>query len=386
MYLRVFKEDFIDGVIKGTSILAHKTGAAYLRTVWIKAEEDKVKIMSTDGNLEFTGQYDANIMESGLVGVEGKKINDLVRKLKPGEIIFRADLNNHVCFIEQDKRKYKLATTESSWFPELSPFPQGNSVLWSGEVFKEIIEKLLFTISDENSLGTMTCMKISRSSEADNEIEMCGFDMQNMGLFTIRDEDMYHLIPEMGMLVAKHYMSELRKWLSPGEIELSIDSDRFFIRKQDLSESISMPISFEEFTDYKAILSTFAGKPRSDIIINRRELMDALERTMIFSTEMNKSAIFELKENEVRINSTAVETGEAKEVLQCRYQGTLDQCVFNIKGLLDILARYISEDVIMSLHGTVRPCKITGVDDPDFFVITMPVEIKEETYYTEEVE
>ena len=386
MYLRVFKEDFIDGVTKGASIIAHKTGAAYLRTVWLKAEDDKLNILSTDGNIEFTGVYSSNVMESGLVGVEGKKFNELVRKLKPGEIIFKADLKKNIFFIEQDKRKYRLATTESSWFPELTSFPEGNSVIWSGDVLKGVIEKLIFTISDEDSLGSMTCLKISRGSETDMEIEMCGFDMQNMGLYIIRYDELYSLIPEKGILISKHYLSELRKWLSPGEIELSIDSNRLFIRKQDLSESISMPISFESFADYRAILSTFADKPSSDIVINRRELMDALERIMIFSTEMNKAAIFELKEDEVRINSTAVETGEANEVLQCKYQGTLDQCVFNIRGLLDILAHYTSEEITMSLFGHVKPCKITGADDPDFFVITMPVEIKEEKYYFEEEE
>jgi len=386
MYLRIFKEDIIDGVMKATSVISQKAGAAYLRTLWLKTGDDKLRILSTDSNMEFIGKYNANVLESGLVGVEGKKFNDLARKLKPGEIILKSDQNKNTLFIQQDKRKYKIPTTEESWFPELTPFPEQNLVLWSGELMKEIIDKISFSISDDDTMGSMTCMKVSRGNKAGNEVEFCGFNVENMGLYTIRDEDIFNLVPEEGMLIPKKYVVELRKWLSSAEIELSISGERFFIRKQDLSESISFPLSFEEFTDYRQILNSFSNELNSSLVVNKRELMDALDRILIFCTEFNKSAIFELKEDEVIIDSTAVETGEANEVLGCRYNGDIKELVFNIKSLLDILAHFSSEEISMNLSGKVRPCMITGEDDPNYFVVTMPVEIQEETYYTEEEE
>jgi DNA polymerase-3 subunit beta len=33
---------------------------------------------------------------------------------------------------------------------------------------------------------------------------------------------------------------------------------------------------------------------------------------------------------------------------------------------------------------TNGPCRITGEDDPDYLVIIMPVQLDEETYYTDE--
>ncbi|MCG8529495.1 MAG: DNA polymerase III subunit beta, partial [Desulfovibrionales bacterium] len=38
MYLKVFKEDVIDGLLKAANIIPAKTGAAYLRSIWLKAE------------------------------------------------------------------------------------------------------------------------------------------------------------------------------------------------------------------------------------------------------------------------------------------------------------------------------------------------------------
>jgi len=386
MYIRIFKEDVIDGVIKATSIISHKAGAAYLRTLWLKAEEDKLQILSTDSNMEFTGKYGANVLETGLVGVEGKKFNDLMRKLKPGEITFRSDQEKNILFIQQDKRRYKVPTTDSSWFPELSSFPEENNVLWSGELMKEIIDKISFSISDDDAMGSMTCMKIARGDEEKTEVEFCGFDIENMSLYSLKDDGIYSIIPEDGLLIPKKYLAEIRKWLTSGEIELCISNDRFFIRTQDLSESISFPMSFSEFTDYRSILISFSSELNSYLKVDRKELMDSLERILIFSTEFNKSAVFELKEEEVRIASTAVETGEANEILGCKYSGDIKELVFNIKSLLEILDHFTSEEINLYLAGQVRPCKITGDDDPNYFVVTMPVEIQEETYYTEEKE
>ncbi len=386
MYLRVFREDIIEGVMKATSVISQKAGAAYLRTLWLKAENDRLEILSTDSNIEFIGRYSANVLETGLVGVEGKKFSDLVRKLKPGEIVLKSDKSKNVFFIQQDKRKYKVPTNEESWFPELTPFPEENLVLWSGEILKEIIDKISFSISDDDTMGSMTCLKISRGDETENAVEFCGFDIENMGLYTVKNDDVFNLVPEHGMLIPKKYIVELRKWLPPGEIELSISGDRFFVRKQDLSESISFPLSFDEFTDYHQVLNTFSNELNSSLVVNKRELMDALERILIFCTEFNKSAIFQLKEDEVIIDSTAVEAGEANEVLGGKYDGDINELVFNIKSLLEILGHFSSEEICMNLSGQVRPCKITGEDDSNYFIVTMPVEIQEETYYTEEEE
>jgi DNA polymerase III subunit beta len=386
MYLRIFKEDIIEGVTKASNVVSQKTGAAYLRTLWLKAGNKSLEILSTDSNMEFTGKYNANVLEDGLVGVEGKKFSDLMRKLKPGEIVFKADHEKNILFIQQDKRKYKVPTTEQSWFPDLTPFPEDNSILWSGELIREIIDKISFSISSDDTMGSMTCMKIARGDETHAEVEFCGFDIENMGLYTIKNQDVYNLVPEEGILIPKKYISELRKWIPPKEVELCLSSDRFFIRAQDYSESISFPLSYAEFTNYRDILDSFSGELKSCLKVDRRELMEALDRILLFSTEFNKSALFQLKSDELIIESTAVEAGEANEVLECEYEGIVNELVFNIKSMLEIMDHFESREIKMYLSGQVRPCKIVGEDDPNYFVVTMPVEIQEETYYTEEEE
>ncbi|MFN2268963.1 MAG: DNA polymerase III subunit beta [Desulfonatronovibrio sp.] len=384
MYLRVFKEDIIDGIIKATGIISQKTGAAYLRTLWLSSNDDKISIMSTDSNVEFTGNYNANVLEKGLVGVEGKKFSELIRKLKPGEIILKVDNDQNILHIQQDKRRYKIPTSDSSWFPELEEFPEEKNVLWSGEIFREIIDKTFFCVSEDNTMGSLTCLKISKGDPDKTEIEICAFDMQNMGLYTLKDESIYNIIPDEGMLIPRKYLTELRKWLTFKEIEISVSKDRFFIRTEDMKESISFPLSFDEFSDYQSIINSFIHDINSCLVVNRKDLLESLDRILIFSTELNRATAFELSSEELRLVSTAAETGEADEVIPCSYDGNINEMVFNIKSMMEILGHLNSEEIQISLCEKDRPCKVTGTEDRNFFVVTMPVQVEEEVYYTEE--
>ena len=54
MLFTVKKENIIEGLQKAAGIIPTRAGAAYLRSLWIKAEGE-LTIMATDANIEFTG-------------------------------------------------------------------------------------------------------------------------------------------------------------------------------------------------------------------------------------------------------------------------------------------------------------------------------------------
>ena len=59
MLFTVKKENIIEGLQKAAGIIPTRAGAAYLRSLWIKAEGEVLTIMATDANIEFTGTYPA---------------------------------------------------------------------------------------------------------------------------------------------------------------------------------------------------------------------------------------------------------------------------------------------------------------------------------------
>ena len=94
MYLKVFKEDVIEGLQKAANIIPQRTGAAYLRSIWLRAEKNTLELLSTDSNIEFRGSYTAEVIEGGLVGVQGRDDADGRSGKRDGDDDGRADLKS----------------------------------------------------------------------------------------------------------------------------------------------------------------------------------------------------------------------------------------------------------------------------------------------------
>ncbi len=101
MKLTIMKEHIIEGLQKAAGIIPARSGAAYLRSLWLKAEGEKLAVLSTDANIEFTGKYTASVMQEGLIGVQGRAFVDLVRQLPGGQITLTLDEQSGNLLLEQ---------------------------------------------------------------------------------------------------------------------------------------------------------------------------------------------------------------------------------------------------------------------------------------------
>lgn len=384
MFLKVFRDDIIEGLHKSANIIPAKTGAAFLRTIWLKVEEGALKIMSTDSNLEFSGTYEADIVDEGLAGVQGRSFYDLVRRLPPGSIQLKTDDDEQNLTVVHDRKEYTLPVNEPSWFQPFAEFPENGTVFWSGDFLTETIDKTSFCISDEDTMEAIACMYMGLSEDQEH-IEVCGLNGHQFALFRFLHEDLKAVIPENGLLIQKKYISELKKWLSSDEIELAVGDKRLFFRTGDGKETFSLPLSFYQYPNYNTFLSKVTeGGNLSTLSANRLDLIDSLERIQIFNTENNRCTYFQFDGEEVVLYSQGQDVGKARETVEGDFEGELKKIAFPTKNLIDILNHFQSEKVTLKFTGPEGPCGIQGKDDPEYIVIIMPMKIVEETYYTEE--
>lgn len=382
MYLKVFKEDVIDGLLKAANIIPAKTGAAYLRSIWLRAEGGTLQIFSTDSNIEFSGNYTAEVTEEGLAGVQGRAFVDLVKKMPAGEITLRLEEDSKNLLIEQGRKRYKLPVNEATWFQNFSDFPEANSVYWSGDFLQEVIDKISFCISDEDTMEAIACLSIK--PKEDQYIEACGLNGHQFSMQRFLNDELHALLPDDGILLQKKYLNELKKWLGGDEIELNIDNKRLFFRTGDKREVFTIPLSYYQYPDYNSFLSRLGCDDVTKLSVDRKLMIDALDRLLIFNTDNNRCTYFTFNGSEVELASQGQEVGIAKEYVDAEVSGDIEKIAFPTRNLIEILNHYQSEKLTFILTGTEGPCGLRGSDDPEYTVIIMPMKIVEETYYSEE--
>ncbi len=381
MFLKIEKEDVIEGLQKAANIIPTKSGAAYLRSIWLKSDGGRLSVLCTDSNIEFCGHYTAEITDSGLVGVQGKAFVDLVRKLPPGSVTLKVDGESGNLLVEQGRRKYKLPTHDASWFQDFSAFPDERAVFWSGDFLQELIDRLNFCIGDEDTLEAIACLYIK--PVGDDNIEACGLNGHQFAMFRFNNPDLHGLLPQEGILIQKRYLAELKKWLGNDEIEINISDKRLYLRTADKKESFSLPLSAYEYPDYHNFLAKLDDPERSQLTAPRQDMLEALDRISIFNTDNNRCVNFDLG-TDLNLSALGQDVGSASENMEVQYSGELKKIAFPTKDLIEVFNHFNSGQVNMVLTGSEGPCGITGKDDPEYTVIIMPMKIVEDSYYNEE--
>lgn len=381
MKLAVNKDQIIEGLQKAAAIIPAKAGAAYLRSIWLKASEDGLSIMSTDANIEFTGHYPAEVSEPGLAGVQGRAFVDLVRQLPAGVLQLSLD-GPGTLLLEQGRRSYRLPVNGPEWFQNFSAFPEENAVIWSGDVLQELLDRVSFCISDDDAMDAIACLCLKPRGEG--RIDVCGLNGHQFALAAIRHDELAARLPEAGVLIQKKYLADIKKWLGEDEIELNITDKRLYLRRLDRAETLSLPRALHEYPDYTVFMARLEDEGASVLNLDRREGMDALGRILIFNTESDRCVYFDLSENEARLSAQGQDVGSAQENLEVTYAGDIGRIAFPTRNLMDVFSHFASQRVDMTLTGSEGPCGIRGPEDPDYTVIIMPMKVSEAAYYTED--
>ncbi len=385
MIITVKKEQIIDGLQKAASIIPSKAGAAYLRSIWLQAagsgETGRLTLMATDVNIEFTGTYPAEVREEGQAGVNGRAFVELLRRLPGGDIQLRLDKESNTLLVEQGRRSYKLPAADPVWFQALPPFPEEGAVLWAGDFFQDIIDRVSFCISDDDSTEALSC--ICLKSVEPGKVDVCGLNGHQFAMVRFLNDELAAKLPADGLLLQKKYVNELRKWLGTDEVMLNISERRFHLRTGSGSETLSLPRSGFIYPDHLSFLSRLQAADASTLKLRRKECQESLDRLHIFNNESDRCTYFQFSPTEVTMSAQGQETGSATENLDVSFSGSLERIAFPTRNLIDILGHFQSGELTFTLTGAEGPCGISGTEDPDYTVLIMPMKIAETSYYEE---
>ncbi|SCM72807.1 DNA polymerase III subunit beta [Desulfovibrio sp. 86] len=382
MKLTVNKEQIIEGLLKAVAIIPAKAGAQYLRSIWLKADNGGLSVMSTDANIEFTGCYQAEVAEPGLIGVQGRAFVDLVRQLPSGVLHLSLDEASGNLLIEQGRRSYKLPVSGAEWFQNFSTFPEENTVTWSGDFLQDVLDKVTFCISEDDAMDAIACLCMK--PKGNGRIDVCGLNGHQFALVSFTHDELAERLPEEGILIQKKYLQDIKKWLGVDEIELNITEKRLYLRSLGKAETLSLPRAAHQYPDYNIFMSKLASGDMHPMTLERKEAMEALGRILIFNTESDRCTYMDLSASEALLSAQGQDVGSANESLEVAYGGDIKRIAFPTRSLMDVLGHFVSAKIDMMLTGAEGPCGVRGADDPDYTVIIMPMKVSETTYYSEE--
>lgn len=363
MKLICSKMNLLRGVNIVSKAVPTRTTMAILECILIDASANEIKLTANDTELGIETVIEGEILEPGIIALDAKIFSEIVRKLPDNEVTIETD-SSFKTLITCEKANFNIIGKSGEDFSYIPYVERKESVTISQFTLKEVIHQTIFSIADNdnNKLMTGELFEIN-----ENQLKVVSLDGHRISIRNIELKENYQ--PKKVVVPGKT-LNEISK-IIPGSTEEEVNifiTENHIIFEFDQTTVVSRLIEGEYFRIEQMLSSDYETK----ININKRELLDCIDRATLLITEGDKKPIImNVTEDfmELKINSFI---GSMNEDIDIEKDGKDIMIGFNPKFFIDALRVIDEEEVILYMVNPKAPCFIKD-DEEKFIYLILPV-------------
>ena len=363
MKLICTKENLLRGVNIVSKAVPTRTTMAILECILIDASTNEIKLMANDMELGIETKIEGTIEERGIIALDAKIFSDIVRKLPNSDVTIETD-SSFKTIISCEKAKFNIVGKSGDDFSYIPYIEKNEAIVISQFTLKEVIRQTIFSIADNdnNKLMTGELFEIN-----ENQMKVVSLDGHRI---SIRNIELKNNYDQRKVVVPGKTLQEISK-IIPGGVEddvLIYLTNNHIVFDFDTTTVVSRLIEGEYFKIDQMLSSDYDTKVK----INKRELLDCIDRSTLLVKEGDKKPIImNITEGsmEFRINSFI---GSMDEEIDIDKEGKDIMIGFNPKFFIDALRVIDEEDICLFMVNPKAPCFIKD-DEGKFIYLILPV-------------
>lgn len=371
MKLKCKKENLILALNSITRNSLSKTTMPILEGVLIETFENSLKLTTND--LEIGSEYiiQATIESSGSIVVDLKTFSEIIRKIESEKISI--EIKDNVFVITSASGIFKLLTMNPKEYTKLPVFNIDKEIEVSQKLFKDMIKKTVFSTSMDQNRPVYTGELISIENGVITVVAIDGFRM------AIRKEILKDKNLNFRAIIPSKTLNEIMKTLSETDedkMKIGLNNNQILFKMGPCT--VISRIIEGDFLNYNSILP---NEVETSFNINRKQLLDSLERVSIFSKEVSerdKKVPIKINVNMDYINISCVSiTGDAKEKIKVEVEGKELEIGFNPRYLIEALKVIDDELININMSSNISPLIIKPLEGNEYIYMILPVKLKD---------
>ncbi|MGN0335901.1 MAG: DNA polymerase III subunit beta [Lachnospiraceae bacterium] len=363
MKLICSKSNLLHGVNIVSKAVPTRTTMAILECILIDASTDEIKLIANDMELGIETMIEGEIVENGIIALDAKIFSEIVRKLPDNEVVIETDASFKTV-ITCEKAKFNIIGKSGEDFSYLPYIEKNDPISISQFTLKEVIRQTIFSIADNDNNRLMTGELFEIN---ENQLKVVSLDGHRISIRNIELKDNY---ANKKVVVPGKTLNEISKIL-PGSVDDDVTiyiTDNHIIFEFMNTTVVSRLIEGEYFKIEQMLSSDYETKVK----INKRELLDCIDRATLLVKEGDKKPIImDIQDGvmELKINSFI---GSMNEDIDIEKTGKDILIGFNPKFFIDALRVIDEEEVSLYMVNPKAPCFIRD-DDNQFIYLILPV-------------
>jgi len=358
------------------TISSSKTTIPVLSNVLITAEENMISLNASNLETGIRIVDTAEVKEKGALAVNGKKLTSIIRELPDSDVSLSTDEHNRMTIQSTSpdiKARFVVAGLQREDFPDIKTEPEGEYIQLKAEEFKNMIKKVIFSISTDENKYSLTGVFFEKD---DNGINMVATDGKRLSLISKTIEELeiareaIH-IPHDGIIIPKIVLSEIIRYsFERNKIDMGFSKNQIFFSYDNIH--LTSNLIEGKFPEYKKIIPDERG---TFFLSEKTLLFSAIRRVSVLVDESYNQIKLSILKNKLLISSKNPSMGGAVEEIPVEYDGEDIDIAVNYLYLIDCLKEISSDTVKIDFENAERVVTIRGKDETNYVNLIMPMKI-----------
>jgi len=368
MEIKAKRGDLLATLYWTQSIVERRNTVPILANVLIESQKGAIRVTATDLEVGVPGELDGEIAKEGTVTVNAKKLYEITREV-PNEQVQLKRLENEWVEIKSGKSVFKIVGMDAREFPQFPKFEDRRLSTMSAATLRGMIERTIFSVSTDETRYSLNGVFVEQGEGG--KVRMVATDGHRLAF---EERDLGTLGLTKGVILPRKGLAELKKLLEnadDGVVSVGFQENMGLVTKDRVE--LFMRLIDGDFPDYTKVI------PKTNphlAQIEHGELLRALRRVSILSSERYKGIKMDFSEGRIAISANNPDLGEAVEEIEAEYKGKPLSIGFNARYFMDVLAVLDGEgDVDVELKDELSPSVIRKSGSAGYLYVLMPMRL-----------
>ncbi|WP_373001819.1 DNA polymerase III subunit beta [Sulfurimonas sp.] len=349
-------KSIIENILVYTQPFLEKKDTSQITShVYINVNDSKLTIKATDYEIGLEVSTDKiNIISTGSTTANGKKLLDIIRILKDGEI--NLEIKNEMLYISQSHSNFKLPTFSYNEFPEFPSYEGKSRISIESHSLIESLKKITPAIDTNNPKFELNGALIDIKQDS---INFASTDTRRLAIVNIPNQS----ASELSIILPKKAIIEIQK-LFFDNIELYYDDTNLIIHSEQYT--FFTKLINGKFPEYSRIIPKEVS---NTLVLPKAIMIDSIKQITTISSDVKITFL----NNFITFESLSDDNIEAKTEISYNTNFTEEFVIaINSKYLLDFLNSINSSEFSIGLNEGNLPFLLV---DNNFKTVVMPIVI-----------
>ena len=365
---------FLGMLYKAQGVVDRKSTINVLSHLLIEPGSDGVvHVTGTDYDVVLQADLPAKVSQGGSAAINGKSLFDVVKSLDTPTVNLRT-LDNHWVEVTAGRSRFKLAGISADDFPSIST---PDDVTWIGiskAIFKDLIEKTAFSVSDEETRMNLNGVffKVEPGEGNMAQLSMVSTDGHRLSRVITDAEVQGYDGQTFEAIVHKKGVQEVRRLLEGEAAMVEVGFARGYVLLRVDQTTLTVREIEDTYPDYERVIP-----PSSPVKveINRQRMIQAIRRIAILTSSKTYIVKMELGNGRLAFTTSNPDYGEGTDEIDVSYEGDGIVIGFNYAYLLDVLGVLKGDTVLLECADGFSPTVLTSPSEPGALFVVMPMRI-----------